>query len=219
MIFSDESIEVLENFCKINPSMVMDWQDNLLAVSSPAKTVLAAAVLPESWDDTWSIYDVPQLLSLVKMLDSGSATATVKGRAVVLADTNTEIEYKMSPSNLIVHPPVKELKFDDPFVKFVLPKNVLQRLNKGANTLQNSHIRITASSPSEPVLVETYNKDNSSINTMKTEFAGTVAKPGQISFKIEFFKLLEDDYLVQVTDKFAYFEAKNKAVRYWIVKD
>ena len=69
MNLSNESVNILKNFSTINPSVWVN-EGNTLRTVSPAKTIMASAVVDDDFPTPFGIYDLNQFLGTVGLLEN-----------------------------------------------------------------------------------------------------------------------------------------------------
>ena len=121
MKISNETIAVLQNFATINNGLQVK-AGNVLQTISPGKTVVASAVVAETFED-FCVYDLSQFLGTMSLFNEpelkfGSAWMTIK-------DGNSTVKYVYADPNTIVTVPERELEIDAD-IKVIIKKENLQ---------------------------------------------------------------------------------------------
>lgn len=220
MILSDRTIEILNSFSAINPSMVLDW-DGSIAVVSQQGNVFAVAKVPEKYPHKWSIYDVPQFMGIIRLMDQ-NATADTKVDHVILKQPNSEVKYRFAEPMLIKHTDQKDGKLSGIGFTAQITTKEMQQLVKSALLLRNTHVRIQL----DPVvpnqcLLESFNLGNGSASNYKLRVPAEILEESDTSgvFKIEFFNTIKNDYVISMAKKCVQLESVDGDVKYWIGKE
>lgn len=221
MILSDKTAEILTNFSSINPSMVLDWDGSLCTVS-PQGNIIAIAEVPERYPFPWHIFDVPQMLGIIKLMDASTAIAETYSDHVLFKQPNSTVQYRFTEPALIKTMADKtKAAVRGVSLEAEIQYKELQQLIKAASMLRNTHIKLEQSD--ELLVLKSYNLNNSAVSNynlsipikaLSEEFSFEPC-----SFKIEHFNLLKSDYQLKVAAKCLYLENPDNTIKYWIGKE
>jgi hypothetical protein len=222
MILSDATIEVLQNFSAINPSMVLEWSGTVGVVAQQGN-VIAIAEVPERYPYKWSIYDVPQLLSSIKVMDK-AATAECFSDHVVFKHARTALKYKFTEPSLIKTIQNKTGAVKGPVFNGYLKWEELQQLFKAAMLLRNTHVTISVNQYNNSATLMSTTANNPATNQFSidipiVELIDPLKAQEQSLFKIEYFNLLKNEYKVCLAERCLYLESVDGKVKYWIGKE
>lgn len=220
MILCDKTIEILNSFGNINPSMVLDW-DGSIAVIAPQGNVLAIAKVPEKYPFKWSVYDVPQLLAILKVMDQ-SAVAECHADHVVFRQNNSNVKYRFSEPALIKTVANKNGSIQNVGAVAKIQWPELQQLIKASMLLRNTHVRIDL--VDKMLTLTSFNLNNPAVSNYTLSLPVIGIENEEIAaetsvIKIEFFNILKGDYDFKVAKKCLYLEGENETVKYWIGKE
>ena len=211
MKFSDETIGILKNFSQINPSIVFK-PGNTIRTISPAKTVMAAATVQETFDRTAGVYDVSRFLATLSLFDAPEVDFDEK--QFNINGGNSTLKYTYTSENMIVSPPDKDIQVPSIDAEFDLAWKDLEKIIRAAGVLQLPEIAfISDGSSVSMVAVDSRNPtaDNCSIVLAEDERLGEF----NMRIKVDNLKLLADDYRVALSSKgMAHFSSSK--VQYWV---
>ena len=209
MKLHSETLNTLQNFQSINPSIVIN-EGNVIKTISPAQTIFSKASVPDNFPQTFGIYDLSKFLGIISLykdpeLDFEETHLTIK-------QERSKTKYTYCAQDLIVTPPDKEIKLPSVDVQFELKHDVLQGVMKAMSILGFSEISITGENG--VLLLETLSSRNDSSDVYSTEI-GETSKNFSVIIEADKLKLLPGNYDVSVTSEgMAYFKGEN--VEYWI---
>lgn len=209
MMLDVKTVQTLKAFAMINPSLLFK-PGNVIKTISPAKTILAKATIPTTFDREFAIYDLTRFLGAYSMFEE--AELDFGERAVRIGTSKESINYLYAEPACIVVAPDKELPVDNPIVEFDLSTDVLQRTMKALSMIGAPEVSVTGRDGT--VYLEAIDSKNSSSSTYQVEL-GSTDKSFRLIMSADKLKLLPCDYKVGITDRFAYFRAPD--IEYWIV--
>ena len=209
MMLDAKTIQTLKAFALINPSLVFK-PGNSLKTISPAKTILAKATVPTTFDREFAIYDLMRFLGAYSMFED--ADLNFGERSVKIGKGKETINYLYADPAVIVSAPDKELPITDPVVTFELSTDTLQRTLKALGMIGAPEVAVTGEDG--VVYLEAIDSKNSSSSSYRVEL-GTTSKVFKLIMSADKLKLLPCNYNVAITDRFAHF--KGEDIEYWIV--
>jgi hypothetical protein len=211
MMLDVKTIQTLKAFSMINPSLQFK-PGNVIRTISPAKTILAKATVPTTFDREFAIYDLMRFLGAYTMFES--AELDFGERSVKIGSGKEKINYLYADPAVIVVAPDKELVADNPVVQFELTADALQRTLKALSMIGAPEVSVTGEGG--VVYLEASDSKNSSSSSYRVE-VGETDKTFRLIMSADKLKLLTCDYNVTITDRFAHL--KGEDVEYWIVLD
>jgi hypothetical protein len=213
MKLSSETIQILKNFANINQSVILDAGTRIRTISV-TKTILAEADIIEEFPVDVAIYDLPQFLNSVNLIDD--ADLSFGPESVLISNGKSNIEYRYSDPRVVTAPPKgRSLSLQTEDVSFTLLGETLQKLLKASAVLQLPDMALRGR---EGVLFfELYDKkQNTSSNKFRVD-VGSVEDDNDFDFRIENLKILPGDYEVVVSkNSFARFEHASIPVVYFV---
>lgn len=209
MMLDVKTIQTLKAFSMINPSLLFK-PGNVIKTISPAKTILAKATVPTTFDREFAIYDLVRFLGAYTMFDE--AELEFNERSVKIGSGKEKINYLYADPAVIVVAPDKELPVENPVVQFELTSDLLQRTLKALAMIGAPEVAVTGEDG--VVYLEALDSKNSSSSSYRVE-VGETDKKFRLIMSQDKLKLLTCDYNVAITDRFAHF--KGQDIEYWIV--
>jgi hypothetical protein len=209
MMLDVKTIQTLKAFSMINPSLLFK-PGNVIKTISPAKTILAKATVPATFDREFAIYDLIRFLGAYSMFDE--ADLDFGERSVRIGSGKEKINYLYADPAVIVVAPDKELVVENPVVEFELTSDLLQRTLKALSMIGAPEVAVTGEDG--VVYLEAIDSKNSSCSTYRVE-VGQTDKTFRLIMSADKLKLLTCDYKVGITDRFAHL--KGQDIEYWIV--
>ena len=209
MMLDVKTIQTLKAFSMINPSLLFK-PGNVIKTISPAKTILAKATVPATFDREFAIYDLIRFLGAYSMFDE--AELDFGDRSVRIGSGKEKINYLYADPAVIVVAPDKALAVENPVVEFELTSDLLQRTLKALSMIGAPEVAVTGEDG--VVYLEAIDSKNSSCSTYRVE-VGQTDKSFRLIMTADKLKLLTCDYKVAITDRFAHLRGED--IEYWIV--
>ena len=213
MNLSSDTVAVLKNFSDINQNILVKPGNKVQTIST-MKNILAEAEITESFGQEFAIYDLPEFLRSVDLFESPTLNFN-GGQNVTIKEEKSKqnIKYFFADKSVIVAP-TKSISMPDQFVNFTFKKDSFAKLMKAATTLNLPDVAVIGNG-STIQMVATDKKNNSS-NEYSID-VGETDKTFKAYFKVENFKMIQDDYDVAISEqKISHFVNRNKNVQYWI---
>lgn len=211
MKLSSDTISVLKNFSEINQNILFKPGKNVQTIST-MKNILAEAEVSEQFDSEFAIYDLPEFIRSVELLESPELKFNGSGY-VNLSNKSQNLKYFFSDKSVIVSP-TKSIKLPDEYVSFVLTKDNFSKFMKGVTALNLPDIAVKGDGKKIKIIAN--DKKNKTSNTYSVDI-GETDKEFTAFFKTENFKQIPDDYDVVISKaKISHFVNRNKNVKYWI---
>jgi len=194
MNFNSRTVTILKNFSVVNPSLLFK-PGKVLSTISPQKTVIARATLDEEIPQEFAIYDLSRFLGVLSLFEKVD-TVDFQEKFLTVQSGNQKVNYFFADKDMIIVPPSKELKLENPDVSFELPKDT--NISKAMGVLQLSEVAVVGDgSVLQLVVLDTKNPTS---DTFKLEL-GKTDKKFKIVFKDSNLRLIEDSYKVNVYKK------------------
>mgnify|MGYP001176041840 CR=1 FL=1 len=212
MKFSNETMDVLKNFSTVNPSIVFKPGNNLSTVS-PSKTIMAKAILNESFPSEGAIYDLGKFLGAASLFVNPEYVFEEK--QMVIHGNGRQVNYTFADVDMIVTPPKDNIDLPESDLEMDLSGDQMSRLLKAASVLQLPEVNICSggaiiASDSKNPSADVYNED-----VMIRQSNGKC----NFIFKIENFKMMPFDYNVKISSRgIAQFTSINSPIglTYWV---
>lgn len=132
MKLSDTTLSVLKNFASINQGIKIN-AGNTLSTMSSLKTMLSRATIPDTFPNTFCIYDINRFLSVLSLFKEPELEFSES--AVIIRGGKQKVVYRFCQENVIVAAPSKEIAFPAAEVSFVLTQEALSAAVKAAGVM------------------------------------------------------------------------------------
>jgi hypothetical protein len=195
MKISPNTITILKNFANINPSIVVK-SGNILSTISPNKTIIAKAVVPDTFNNKFGIYNLGRFISCLSLisnpdLEFNENYVTIKG-------DGHSIQYHFADPSVILTPPEKDIKLPEVDVECSLSNKDLQNVIKALGILALPEVVIAGNG--NKILLQAADSKNSSIDIYSIEI-GETDRVFRAIFKSENLKMIDDNYNVKISSK------------------
>lgn len=203
MKISKDTLKILKNYQKINPSLIVK-SGNTIKSLSDAKNVYAIAIVEETFPD-FAIYDLNKLLSVVEIMEDPDYD--FYDTHLTISNERQKTKYLYSdPTVLTIKLPEKEITMVDIQAEFMLRNNDISTINQFATKLSLPDLVVNiADSTLVGVVCDKSNPATNShtITLEQSKYYSDVIGDTDIelNFKIANLKLLSGDYWIQVSKK------------------
>jgi len=196
MQISNETIQILKNFAMINPSIAFN-PGNVLQTVAPSKTVMAKAIIKETFPTTGAIYDLSRFLGVVSLFEKPEFVFT--DTQVVIKGTTQSVNYTFADSSMIITPPAdKRISVDKPDVELNLPGSKISAVLKAAAVLQLPEVALFCDGAT--VYLQALDSKKPSTDDYKEEIRDwTDQSTFRFIFKTENFKMIPYDYNLKIS--------------------
>jgi hypothetical protein len=209
MKIDTNTINVLKNFAKINPSIII-MEGNTLKTISPSKTIMAKANVTTQFDKRFAIYNLDRFISTMSLFQNPELHFT--DRYVHISDNQKETKYTYADEATIAKAPEKELTLPSIDVSFRLSNENLKDVEKAAGVLGLPEIVIFGDG--SKVYFQAADTKNPSGDIYAIE-TGETDKTFKAIFKSENIKIIPGDYDVSISSRgISHF--KGTEAEYWI---
>ena len=214
MKLSKQTIEILKNFSSINMSVVLKPGSKIRTVS-PQKTILAQAIVSETFPKECAIYDLNMFINTAAMFEDPE-----------FSFGETAVEIKNGPAfgrvpyasiSTIATPPEKDIVLPSVDVSFTIMKEVMAQAIKAAGVMMLPEVALLGKDGSASLTAIDSRHD---AGAFFNYLVGTSTTNYNMIFKVENLKLLPRDYDVTVSAKgIANFKSKTGDIEYWIATE
>jgi len=212
MKLSNETLTVLKNFSSINQGIQFKTGSKLTTVSA-GKTVLAQAILKDSFPRDFCVYDLNQFLS-VHSLFKDTAEIDFDESNVIFKNGRNKVKYRMTAKEMIVTPPEKEINLPSVDCNFNLSVEDYDSIMKTASVLSSPHIAIQCDGSTIEMVAFDANDNSTHTNSISV---GADDKKYKIVFKTENIKMIPGTYEVKISFKgIGHFKNVKEDIQYWI---
>lgn len=197
MKLSDKTIDLLQNFSSINQSILVKRGSKLRTISV-MKNILAEAEIDENFERDFGIYDLPQFLNGVGLMNDPDIDLDHESYMIIREGKTTKVKFAFADPEVIITPPDKGITIPSSDVCFQIDSSHLQKLLKASSIYQLPDLAAIGDGESITLAVRDKKNDNSnefSLNVGKTD------KVFEFNFKIENIKLIPGSYDVVISKK------------------
>jgi hypothetical protein len=211
MKLSEETRSILKNFATINSGIKVESGNQLKTISN-MKNILAVASVPESFEKTFSVYNLTEFLGAVSLLDNPDYD--FNDQSVSISDSNSAMTYFYASEGMVTSPE-KMITMPDAEIKIELSSTLLSELQKAASVLGVNDLVLT--SDGTTIKLNVTDKKNATSNTFSRIVGEGNGVSFEMNFKIENLKVLEGNYEVFVSSKgISNFKNKDVDLEYFI---
>jgi hypothetical protein len=216
MKLSENFVEVLKNFASINSGLIIK-PGNVIRTISQNKTILARAVVDETFENEFGIYDLNKLLALLS-LNKSALEVEIENESFVFLGLNGKgkIRQRFTDTKFIMGPPSKELKIEKFNVDLTLTQEIFDWVFNVSSILKCPNI-VVAGEAGENITISAVDVKGEVVDSASVEL-GTVASANfKAVFKIDNLKVIPGEYTVQISKVgVSLFTHKTKKLQYWI---
>jgi len=146
---SQHTLSVLKNFSSLNSNLLVK-QGNVINTITPAKNVVAQAVVDETFDVEFGIWDLNKFLGTVSLFNDPEFAFNEK--SMEISGNGSTVNYYYSEPRLLTVLD-REIKMPDTAVSFTLKESTFNELQRAAAVLQLQNLSIRSTSNGEIELV------------------------------------------------------------------
>lgn len=190
-----DTVNVLKNFAKINPSIVVQ-EGNVLKTISPTKTIMAKAKVKTDFGKRFAIYNLDRFISIVSTFTDPDFKFGDK--SVDISDTNRKTHYVYADENTVTKAPEKEINLPSVDVTFRLTNENLKDVEKAAGILALPEIVVMGDGKN--LYLQAADSKNPSGDVYSIQI-GETDKAFKAIFKAENIKIIPGDYDVNISSK------------------
>lgn len=198
MNISAQTLNILKNFAGINASILVKPGSTLRTITAQ-NNIMASAVVPETFDKTFAIYDLSQFLSAVSLFDN--ADFDFEETFVKISSGNRSVRYYYADPSMVKAPGDKKIALPSIDVAFDLTEKQLNDILKAASVLQTPEVIIAGDGEGKTRVVATDSKKQNSSNDFSVQVDHTSESRYKFIFKTENLKMIPGDYKVEVCSR------------------
>lgn len=209
MKIDTNTMTVLKNFAKINPSIMINEGNTLKTVSS-TKTIVGKANVSTLFEHKFAIYNLDRFLSTLGLFKDPELT--FQDKYVTISGDNKKLNYTYADESIIIKAPEKDIVLPSEDVTLKITNDEMKDVEKALGILGLPEIVI--SGDGNKVYLQAVDSKNPSGDIYSIEIDNT-DKTFKAIFKSENIKILPGDYEVIICSKGISFW-KNDIVEYFI---
>lgn len=195
MKLSKKTLDILKNFSSINGNIYIKPGKSLSTVAI-AKNIFAAADVEEEFEKEVGIFNLPEFLGVLGLFNDPDIKFSDK--FLTLSEGKSKIRYVYADPSILIYADkaVKVVDFD---VEFKLTSSYLSQIQKAASALGVQDVVFVGNG--KKVIVKVLDKGNDSSNSYDIDLETESKEEFSVSFKVEHFKFLLDDYTISLSAK------------------
>ena len=209
MKISTNTLNVLKNFAKINPSIVIQ-EGNVLKTISPSKTIMAKGTVDTTFAKKFAIYNLDRFISTVSLFNDPELNFGDK--SVEIFDGNKKTQYSYADESTITQAPERQINLPSVDISFRRTNEHLKDVEKAAGVLALPEIAVLGDGTN--VFLQALDSKNNT-NDVYSINIGETTKSFRAIFKFENIKVIADDYDVTISSK-GISNFIGKYAEYWI---
>lgn len=213
---SKTTLAILKNFAAMNSNILVK-PGNVIKTITPSKNGMAEAVIEETFDTEFGIWDLNKFLGVVSLFSNPHFEFGEKS-VKIIGPNNSIVNYYYSEPRLLTYP-TKNVNMPPATVKTRIEEGMMNELHRISSVLQLPDISFQ-SDGSIIYAIVTDLKDPTS-NSYKVELDGNAdGAEFELNFKMENIRLLAGDYEVSFAKNVAgQFENENLNLTYWFAME
>lgn len=209
----DYTLNVLNSFSGINNSIVIN-AGNELRTMPESKTILAEAIVPTTFNNTFGIYDLRKFLGCLSLCVNPEIEFFENYLKIYSQNGNSISYVYTEPARIVT--PTKRINISQIDIRFSLSSDVLKNITKACGVLSVEDIMFSSSDGT--IIVTVLDKNDPTSNSASFEVQGEANRNFVAYIKNSNMKLIPGDYEVCLSSKgISLFESKSdKGLKYYI---
>lgn len=213
MKLSKRTLAVLKNFAGINQSLVVE-PGNKISTISDTRDILANAVIDETFENSFAIYDLNEFLSAMSLFTDPDLIFS-EDHLLIKEGKRAQKFYYADPS-VITQPPKKEMKLPSTEVDVNISKDDLAALIRAAS-INNAQDVVFMGTRLEGQRVSLQDKTNPTSNSFQLELNEQSDADYNMALTVDKLKFIPLDYNVNICVKgMAHFRNSEQGVEYYL---
>ncbi len=212
MKLSATTTSILKNFSNINPSIAIKPGSQLRTMAT-ARSILATAVVEETFETPFAIYDLPKFISVISLFEEPDL-AFGKNQ-VKISSGKQSVSYTYCDPTMIITPPEKEINFPAGTTEFDLSPEEFTKLVRAASIMQMSSIALTGNG--HDIRIRALNPDNPTSDIYDI-VVGETSKTFNMIMDADTIKLIPKQFKVNISPRgIVRFLSDDSSLLYYIV--
>lgn len=214
MKLSKQTIEVLKNLATINSNLYVKEGSTLLTVS-PNKSVMSQAVVSETFDQEFGIFNLSEFLGVYALFKDPELEFSEK--FLTVKEGKNKVRYAFADSTLLTFPQ-KAVKMPECEVEFTLGEEDLAQIVKASGVISAPDIEFRGDGSTIKVVLQDVSNEYS--NQLTVDLDAETDQEFSVFVKIDNLKVLPASYNVSISSK-KIIELKNTAndQTYWVAAE
>jgi len=215
MHISTETLAILKNFRDLNSNVLVS-PGNVIKTLTPAKNVMATAVVAEDFPVKFGIWDLTSFLGTVSLFDNPDFIFDEKHVTITNGNSSRVKYYYSEPSLLTV--PTKDVNMPNTVVSIDMGEDTFSELKKAGSVLGLTDLSIKTTDSGISAIL--YDKSNAGSNTYSIDLDST-SFDGECSFNFDFnienLRFIPGNYSINIAEKVvSEFVNQDIDLTYWV---
>lgn len=217
MKFTDQTRNILKNFCSINESIILR-EGSTINTTSNVGNIMAVAELDTAFPSEAYIYNLNEFLNTLSLFDDPDVV--FKDTHFVITDSNSSMTYYFADASLINIPnKTPDASKLDEEMSFVITEEALADLIKASNVMNLPDLVLT-NKDGDMYFQVTDHKNPTSNTYGKSLGSSNVDNDYSLFFKSENIRLSKGDYKFTIYSRngkfISFIEHMNHELSYWV---
>lgn len=195
MKLSNNTLAILSNFSNINSNIYVR-KGNVLRTVSIAGDISASAVVEESFENEFAIYELPQFLKGLKLYANPELEFPDDKRYVLIKQGNHTIKYFLTEPDLVVAPENRDMRLPSEDVCFQMSAEQFDKLMKATNVFGLSDFSVLGKKGE--ITLQVRNKSNPTSNQVSI-VVGETDEDFELNFDKNNLLMIEGSYDVVIS--------------------
>ena len=215
MKITKQTIDILQNFSNINPSILVEPGSELETMEK-GKSIVARSRVSETFTQQFAIYDVKNFLRVITAPSLRGAEIEFGEEYLTLLNGKASSKYFYASESVVVKP--ENVSMPEPEINFSLDKTELDSVFSMADILKKPDLSIT--STGETISVVVLDKKDPTSNDFRQVVGAGNGDTYTIYLKTEYIKVLMGSYNVAISSKgISHFSNQEIDLEYWIATE
>lgn len=216
---SDQTYNVLKNYCGINSSILIR-EGSVLKTISVGENAIAEYICEETFPKTFGIYDLNQFLAGLSILkdskDNNPVLEFGNDSYVTIKGNGRSIKYYFSsPEITLKSAPEKEIQFPDSDVEFTITESRLKSIHQIAGVYGLPDLAFI--SKDGQVSLKVCDREDETSNVYDLSVVGTATGDFEFFMKIDNIRVMDASYKVNISSKLiTRWQHQNIDLKYYI---
>lgn len=211
MYLSTRTLDILNNFTKINPSLIVEENVSILSSMNISKSFMGKAKVTETFPKAFAIFDLKRFLGVLSLFENPDLTFS--DTYVRIEGDNQKAKYVYAEPSALNVPTQNIVTFPEPDVCFTVTSNDLKAINDACAIMQFEEVAIIGDG--DMISLRALKSGDASAGEYRVD-VGESSKEFRVIIKQEYLsKIILDTYEVALANnEIAQFRANDLV--YWI---
>lgn len=216
MHISTETLSILKNFRDLNSNILVS-PGNVIKTLTPAKNVMATAVVTEDFPVEFGIWDLTSFLGTVSLFDNPDFIFDDKHVTITNGKSSRVKYYYSEPTLLTV--PTKDVNMPETVVSIEMTDSMFSELKKAGSVLGLSNLSIKTTDSGVSAIL--HDKANAGSNTYCIDIPNVQCDEDcsfNFDFNLENLRFIPGSYTMNIAEKIVseFVNADGLDLTYWV---